>query len=252
MMEMCCRSFRSAYLTIPGGRMEGAERQFLNMFIRDAARIPLMTREEEVREARQARSGDVAARNRLASANLRFVLTLAFRYRGSGAALMELVSAGCLGVLIAADRFDPDVGVRFTTYAGHWIREAMQGVIARESDFSTVSLDDPPGEEGGALTDLIADEGRSFERALKDSDARRLLDHPGLLTERERRCLRLRYYGEKTLREAGESLGLTKTRISEIEARALHKLRRHLASFGTDEEKALLRRRGFIPLAGRA
>jgi hypothetical protein len=104
--------------------------------------------------------------------------------------------------------------VRFTTYAGHWIREAMQGVIARESDFSTVSLDDPvPGEEGTSFAELLADEGRPFERALKDFEANRLLDHPGLLTERERRCLRLRYYGEKTLRQTGESLGLTKTRV---------------------------------------
>lgn len=232
---------------------ETGDRQLLNLFIRDVMKIPLMTREEEISVARKAFAGDVTARNRLASANLRFVLALAFRYRNPGASLTELVSAGCLGVLIAAGRFDPDVGVRFTSYAAYWIRQAMQSVMARENDSSTVSLDDPaPGDEQTTFKDLLADEGESFENALKDFDVDRLFEHTGVLTGRERRCLRLRYYEDRTLKQTGESLGITKTRVSHIETQALHKLRHHLARSGTDEEKALLCRRSFNPIEGRA
>lgn len=223
---------------------ESGDRQMLNMFMRDAGKIPLMTREEENREALRAMSGDVAARNRLVTANLRFVLTLAFRYRGSGVPIMDLVSAGCLGILIAAGKYDPDVGVRFTTYAGYWIRQAMQGVIARDKDHHTVSLDDPVSADNGTtMKDLLVADERSFENALCDFDMDRLLEYPGVLTERERRCLRLRYYEDMTLKQAGVSLGITKTRTSEIETRALYKLRRHLARSGTSEEKTSLQRR---------
>lgn len=231
---------------------ETGDRKLLDLFIRDAMKIPLMTKEEEISVARKAFAGDVTARNRLASANLRFVLALAFRYRSSGASLTELVSAGCLGVLIAAGRFDPDVGVRFTSYAAYWIRQAMQSVVARENDSSTVSLDDPvPGDEQTTFKDHLADEGESFENALKDFDVYILLEHPDVITDRERRCLRLRYYEDRTLRQTGESLGITRTRVSQIETRALYKLRRHLACSGTAEEKALLWRRSFNPIEER-
>jgi RNA polymerase sigma factor (sigma-70 family) len=224
---------------------ETGDRKLLNLFIRDAMKIPLMTREEENLEGRRAVAGDIAARNRLIAANLRFVLAVAFRYRNSGVPLLELLSAGCMGALIAANRYDPDVGVRFLTYAEYRIRERMQSTIARHrEDPATVSLDDPVSV--GAETtvkDLLVVDDRTFENALGDSDMDRLLNHPGVLTEQERHCLRLRYRDDMTLRQAGALLGVEKTRVATIETRALYKLRRFLAYSGTDEDKALIRKR---------
>ncbi|MBP7527553.1 MAG: sigma-70 family RNA polymerase sigma factor [Syntrophorhabdaceae bacterium] len=223
---------------------ETGDRQLLNLFIRDVMKIPLMTREKEALVARKAVAGDVTARNRLVTANLRFVLTLAFRYRGSGVPLIDLVSAGCMGILIAAEKYDPDVGVRFITYAGHWIRERMWSLITGDKDPYIVSLDDPVrGDEEITLKDLLPDDDRSFENALGEFDVDRLLEHPGVLTERERRCLRLRYRDDMTLRQAGAFLGVDKTRVATIETRALYKLRRFLACSGTSEEKTSLQRR---------
>lgn len=210
---------------------ETGDRQLLNIFIRDAMKVPLMTREEENLEARRAVAGDIAARNRLVTANLRFVLAVVFRYRDLGTPLLDLLSAGCMGALIAANKYDPDVGVRFMTYAEYWIRQRMRRAIADDGgDPSTVSLDAPvPGDGGATLKDLLADDRASFENALSGFDMERILEHPGVLTEGERHCLRLRYYRDLTQRQTAASLGVSRSWVAQIETRALHKLRRFLA-----------------------
>lgn len=224
---------------------ETGDRQLLNMFIRDAMKIPLMTREEENLEARRAVAGDIAARNRLVTANLRFVLAVVFRYRNSSAPLLDLLSAGCMGALIAANKYDPDVGVRFITYAEYWIRQGMRSVIARHGeDPSTVSLDDPVSADAGTtVKDVLVVEDKAFENALGDLDMDRLLDQRGVLTKQERHCLSLRYRDDMTLRQAGVHLGVDKTRVATIETRALYKLRRFFTLSGTDEDRSLLRKR---------
>lgn len=215
---------------------ESGDRQLLNLFVRDAVKIPLMTREEEILEARKAIAGDIAARNRLVTANLRFVLSMAFRYRRSGVPLMDLVSAGCLGTLVAAGKFDPDVGVRFITYAGHWIQQGVLSTIAGNDDPRTISLDTPVNSDDQlTINDVLAADERPFENALSDLDFDQLLAYPSVLTDRERRCLGLRYRDDMTLKRTGEALGITKNRTSEIETRALYKLRRFLHTEGMRE-----------------
>jgi RNA polymerase sigma factor (sigma-70 family) len=113
--------------------------------MRDLGRGPLLTAEQERALARRVRGepawvpppGDPrpsprAARDRLILANLRLVISTARRYRGRGLALEDLVQEGALGLRRAAELFDPDRGFRFSTYAGWWIRQAMQRALLND------------------------------------------------------------------------------------------------------------------------
>lgn len=92
----------------------------------------LLSPEEERRLAlRWRRFGDRQAAERLATGNLRFVVKIAFEYRTYGVRLLDLIQEGNLGLLVAVDRFDPERGVRLTTYAVWWIRAYIQEYIRR-------------------------------------------------------------------------------------------------------------------------
>jgi RNA polymerase sigma-32 factor len=91
----------------------------------------LSPEEEHGLALRWRRFGDQAAADRLVTANLRFVVKIAFEYRTYGARMLDLIQEGNVGLLVAVDRFDPDRGVRLTTYAVWWIRAYIQEYIRR-------------------------------------------------------------------------------------------------------------------------
>ena len=105
----------------------------LDLYLREIAEHPILTREDEVRLAQAIREGDERALNELVAANLRFVVTVAKRYRHHGVAFADLVNEGNLGLMRAARRFDETKGVRFISYAVWWIRQAMMQAIAEQS-----------------------------------------------------------------------------------------------------------------------
>lgn len=105
----------------------------LDMYLREIAGHPILTRDEEVHLAQAIREGDEEALNHLVAANLRFVVTVAKRYRNHGVAFADLVNEGNLGLMRAARRFDETKGVRFISYAVWWIRQAMMQAIAEQS-----------------------------------------------------------------------------------------------------------------------
>jgi RNA polymerase primary sigma factor len=89
----------------------------------------LLTHEEELDLGYRARSGDARARARLVEKNLRLVVSVAKRYRGMGLPFEDLIQEGNIGLMKAADRFDPELGNRFSTYAVWWIRQAIGRAI---------------------------------------------------------------------------------------------------------------------------
>jgi RNA polymerase sigma factor (sigma-70 family) len=105
----------------------------LAAYFGEISRIPLLGREEEVALARRARTGDEAAKTKLTESNLRLVVQVARRYLNRGLALPDLIEEGNLGLLRAVEKFDPERGTRFSTYATWWIRHFVVRALANQA-----------------------------------------------------------------------------------------------------------------------
>jgi len=110
----------------PGNSTDNAIRQYLA----EIGRFPLLTAEQELSIARRVVEGDMEAQQRLVEANLRLVVSIAKRYNTHGISLLDLVQEGNLGLIRAAQKFDPSRGFRFSTYATWWIRQAISRAVA--------------------------------------------------------------------------------------------------------------------------
>jgi RNA polymerase primary sigma factor len=102
----------------------------LRLYLKEISRFSPLSPEEEREVGIRARKGDGEAIGRLIESNLRFVVSMAKKYARSGFPLHELINEGNMGLIEAATRFDPERGVRFITYAGWWVRQAILAAIA--------------------------------------------------------------------------------------------------------------------------
>lgn len=105
----------------------------VRMYLREIGKIPLLTHEEEKILSRKAAEGDAKAKDKMAEANMRLVVSIAKRYNGRGLDLLDLIQEGNTGLLRAVDKFDPSKGFKFSTYATWWIRQAITRAIADQA-----------------------------------------------------------------------------------------------------------------------
>jgi RNA polymerase primary sigma factor len=105
----------------------------LSIYLKEINKIPLLTREEEDRYARQAAKGDKTAQEALIRGNLRFVVNVAKKYQNQGLPLVDIISEGNIGLMNAIERYDVDRGYHFISYAVWWIRQAILKAICEKS-----------------------------------------------------------------------------------------------------------------------
>ncbi|HVE16815.1 MAG TPA: RNA polymerase sigma factor RpoD/SigA [Chthoniobacterales bacterium] len=103
------------------------------LYLREIARFPLLTPEEEVKLARKIKRGDANARAHMVRANLRLVVKIARDYQGLGLPLLDLISEGNIGLMKAVERFDPKKGGKLSTYAAWWIKQSIKRSLANQS-----------------------------------------------------------------------------------------------------------------------
>jgi RNA polymerase primary sigma factor len=113
----------------PAGGTEDA----VKLYLQRIGRVPLLTREDEVRLAKRIEQNDMAAKNALIEANLRLVVSIAKRYQNRGLTLLDLIQEGNMGLIRGVEKFDWRRGFKFSTYATWWIRQAMTRALADQS-----------------------------------------------------------------------------------------------------------------------
>lgn len=273
------------------------------MYLNEIGFVPLLTAEEEVKYGRLALEGDEKARKRMIESNLRLVVKIARRYLNRGLAFLDLIEEGNLGLMHAIEKFDPDRGFRFSTYATWWIKQTIERALmnqtrtirlpihvikelntylraARElrqnlerdptveeiaealdrpvaevkdvmnADEKVFSYDSPiSGDTEKSMIELIADEDESHdpENSLMQDD---LLSHLSEwmdeLDVKHREVLEQRfglgkYDGKATFESVGETIGLSRERVRQLQMEALRELRNIMEKHGVTSDVAFSR-----------
>jgi RNA polymerase primary sigma factor len=117
----------------PSTYLDDVSDDSVRLYLREIGKIPLLTAEEELKLAHEVVAGDKRAKDKMAEANMRLVVSIAKRYVGRGLDLLDLIQEGNTGLLRAVEKFDPDKGFKFSTYATWWIRQAITRAIADQA-----------------------------------------------------------------------------------------------------------------------
>ena len=161
----------------------------VRMYLKEIGRVPLLKADEEVELAKRMQEGDEEAKNQLAEANLRLVVSIAKRYVGRGMLFLDLIQEGNLGLLKAVEKFDYKKGFKFSTYATWWIRQAITRVIADQARTIRIPVHmvetinklvrvsrqllqelgtDPTPEQIGAVMDLAPERVREIQKVAQE------------------------------------------------------------------------------------
>ncbi|MGF1761415.1 RNA polymerase sigma factor RpoS [Photobacterium sagamiensis] len=105
----------------------------IQLYLREIAHKPLLTKEEEILYSRKSLTGDMAAKKVMIESNLRLVVSIAKKYRCSGMQFSDLIDEGNIGLITAVDKYDPELGFRFSTYATWWIKQTIERSIHNQA-----------------------------------------------------------------------------------------------------------------------
>lgn len=218
----------------------------LDYYFKDLEKLPPLKRGEEEELAKRAKAGDKEAQNRIVEANLRFVVSECKRYRNQGVPFQDLIQQGNWGLLEAIKRFDPERGVKFITYAVHWVKLKVLECLYEEQGH--VDAKRQIEEVAGAidfLEDLLhSDRPLSAEEEVVavefKEEISRLIDN--LLEPREAEIVK-HYYGldgfePKTLMELQDIFRVSYERIRQVKERALITLGDGIKAITEAEEAA--------------
>lgn len=157
--------------TIPEGELDATR-----IYLSEIGFSPLLTAEEEVYYARLSRKGDQAARRRMIESNLRLVVKIARRYMNRGLALLDLIEEGNLGLIRAVEKFDPEKGFRFSTYATWWIRQTIERALMNQT--RTVRLPIHVVKEINIYLRAARKLAQQLDREPSPEDVAQMLDRP--------------------------------------------------------------------------
>lgn len=196
-----------------------------------------LSREEETFLSKQwIEKNDIVSRNKLIESNLKFVANVARNYKGMGLSYSDLIQEGNKGLFKAVDRFEPERGNKFISYAVNWIRQSILEALNKRNALKSSELPNETNIEDDVeyhyndidVDDIYLDISDDEKRREQDinSIANFLLE---ILSDRERYII-CQYNGinekkPKTLEEIGNALGLTKERVRQINEKAMRKLR---------------------------
>ena len=278
------------------GTISASQLDATRLYLNEIGFSPLLTAEEEVYYSRKLLKGDEAARKKMIECNLRLVVKISRRYLNRGLALLDLIEEGNLGLIRAVEKFDPERGFRFSTYATWWIRQTIERGIMNQTrtirlpihvvkeiniylraarhlaqtldhepspeeiaemvdkpikdvkrmlglNERTASVDSPLGQDSeSTLLDAIPDENNIDPVILlQDDDVKANIEKwLGLLSEKQCEVVTRRFglhgHDISTLEEVGNSIGVTRERVRQIQIEALRKLREILEKEGFSVE----------------
>ena len=235
----------------------------VRMYLREIGRIKLLTYDQELDLAKRILNGDEEAKQELAEANLRLVVSIAKKYVGRGMLFLDLIQEGNMGLIKAVEKFDYTKGFKFSTYATWWIRQSITRAIADQARTIRIPVHmvetinklirtsrhllqrlgrEPSPEELSKELEMPVDKVMEIQKIAQDEDSpapqdaaaytllkEQLEEVMQTLTPREAKVLRLRFGLDdgkaRTLEEVGREFDVTRERIRQIEAKALRKLR---------------------------
>ena len=220
----------------------------VKVYLKEIGKVPLLTPEEEIDLAMRIAENDQAAKQRLAEANLRLVVSIAKRYVGRGMQFLDLIQEGNLGLIKAADKFDYTKGFKFSTYATWWIRQAITRAIADQARTIRIPVHmvETINKVKKANSQLLHENGR-------DPTPEEIAERLGMPADKVREILRVAQepvsletpIGEEEDSHLGDFIP-DDTSLSPIDAATMDALKRDLAAVLktlTDREANVLRMR---------
>lgn len=158
------------------GEVSQGDMDATRLYLNEIGFSPLLTAQEEVKFSRLALRGDGAARKRMIESNLRLVVKIARRYMNRGLALLDLIEEGNLGLIRAVEKFDPERGFRFSTYATWWIRQTIERALMNQT--RTIRLPIHVIKEINIYLRAARSLAQKLDREPSPEDVATLLDRP--------------------------------------------------------------------------